>query len=298
MSRRVSANVKPRAINAALLRRWPLPKPDSEADKEARGTVLVAGGSSQVPGGVVLAGIAALRAGAGKLQLAAPATVAPMIGLSVIEARVFPLSETDKGSLGKGAGKQVADIADSASAILIGPGMTDEKLAASFARDFLRARTDRPLVIDAACIGGLSASQRLEVNAVLTPHAGEMAALLDVPKETVEQSPVECAVEAARAIDAVIVMKGATTFVVTADEVFSYDDGDVGLATSGSGDVLSGIITGLIARGTDLDQAAAWGVAIHGAAGNALAAKVGRIGFLARELLDEIPRAMLEGVLG
>ncbi len=284
-------------INAALLREWPLPEPDSESDKDDRGTVLVAGGSSEVPGGLILSGLAALRAGAGKLQLAGPKAIAVGVGAVVLEARVFPLSETSGGSPGKDAGKELRDIAAAANAVLIGPGMIDEKLAADFTKAFLRRGPSCSVVIDAACIGGLSASKRLSVNAVLTPHAGEMAALLNTRKQKVEKAPEECAVAAARGLGAVVVMKGATTFIAAGDDLFSYSDGHVGLATSGSGDVLSGIIAGLLARGAPPDQAAVWGVAIHGAAGNALATKVGKIGFLARELLDHIPRAMQRGVL-
>jgi len=297
MSRRDNSG-KARRIDAAFLRAWPLPRPDSDSDKNDRGTVLVAGGSSEVPGGIILAGIAALRAGAGKLQLAAPAPIAQAVGISVIEARVFPLTQTRTGSLGRIAAREVTHFSKAADATLIGPGMLDQKLAAIFTGELLRKLPDCPLVIDAACIGGLSTSRNIGANVVLTPHAGEMAALLDVPKEAVEATPAECAIETARALGSVVVMKGSTTFIATDDDLFAYEGGDVGLATSGSGDVLAGIITGLIARGAQLDQAAAWGVAIHGAAGNALASKIGKIGFLARELLDEIPAAMLRGVAG
>lgn len=297
MWRRGKALPEPRRVDAALLREWPLPKPDPESDKDDRGTVLVAGGSAQVPGGLILSGLAALRAGAGKLQLAAPKSIAVSVGATVFEARVVPLSETKTGSLDKRSGKELREIASGANAVLIGPGMLDEKLATDFTRVFFRRTPKCCVVIDAACIGGLSASKRLGVNAVLTPHAGEMASLLNTKKTKVEKSPVECAVDASRGLDAVIVMKGPTTFISAGDEIFSYSGGDVGLATSGSGDVLSGIIAGLLARGAPPDQAAVWGVAIHGAAGNALSKKMGRVGFLARELLDEIPRAMSRGVV-
>lgn len=297
MSRQDRKVGKARVINPALLRRWPLSAPDSDTDKEGRGTVLVAGGSAQVPGGLILSGVGALRAGAGKLQLAAPRSIAVAVGIAVIEAGVVPLSETSDGSLGKRAGRELSSIADSANAILIGPGMMGDELGGAFVKEFLRRRPDCPLVIDAACIGGLSASERLDARTVLTPHAGEMASLFNVSKESVEASPAEFAVKASAALEAVIVMKGATTFIATIDELFTYGSGDVGLATSGSGDVLSGIIAGLLARGIPPDQAAVWSVAIHGAAGIALAKKVGKIGFLARELLDEIPHAMLRGVL-
>lgn len=288
MSRRAEA----RRITPAFLRGWPLSKPSPDSDKDDRGSVLVAGGSREVPGALILSGVAALRAGAGKLQLAAPASVAPSLGTLLVEARVGPLPESRDGALGKEAGRRLQRLAAESSAVLIGPGMTDEKGAASFTNEVLRRPPRCALVIDAACIGGLPLSRTLGPSVILTPHAGEMAALIDEEKTEVERSPERCAREVARSLGATIVLKGPRTFIVTPSDSFVYEGGDVGLATSGSGDVLAGILAGLLARGAEPLRAAAWAVFIHGSAGNALARKVGQIGFLARELLDEIPRAM------
>jgi len=285
------------AVTPALLRGWPLSNPDSDSDKDERGAVLVAGGSRQVPGGLILAGVASLRAGAGKLQLAAPASIAISVGAMVVEASVVPLSESREGSLDKAAGRELRKLDQKTNAVLVGPGMMDPQLASSFLAAYLGEAPKYPLVIDAACLGNLSMSKKLGSNVVLTPHAGEMAAMLRITKERVQAAPALCALEASRKLGCVVVMKGSETFIATPDDLFIYDRGDVGLATSGSGDVLSGVIAGLLARGAPTDQAAVWGVAIHGAAGNALKRDVGEIGFLARELLDEIPRAMLKGVL-
>jgi yjeF C-terminal region, hydroxyethylthiazole kinase-related len=182
-----------------------------------------------------------------------------------------------------------------ADAVLIGPGMIDEELAGDFTSAYLGDAPRCPLVIDAACLPRLKLSRPLGPNVVLTPHTGEMASLLGIPKEEVERDIKECALSVSEKLNAVVVLKGAETIIATPGDLFEYNGGTVGLATSGSGDVLAGIIAGLLARGVPPDQAAVWGVATHGAAGNALCRSVGTIGFLARDLLDAIPRVMLKG---
>jgi NAD(P)H-hydrate repair Nnr-like enzyme with NAD(P)H-hydrate dehydratase domain len=125
---------------------------------------------------------------------------------------------------------------------------------------------------------------------VLTPHAGEMANLLDEPKERVEAQPAACARRAAEQFGAIVALKGAESWIAAPDgSLYHYTGGTVGLATSGSGDTLAGIVAGLAARGAPALHAAIWGAWLHGAAGRLLGRKVGPIGFLARELLDEIP---------
>jgi ADP-dependent NAD(P)H-hydrate dehydratase len=281
-----------RRVTPALLRRWPLPRPSSDSDKEDRGAVLVAGGSREVPGALILSALAALRAGAGKLQVAAPVSVAPTLGTLLMEARVVALPESRDGSLGKSAGRMLRSLDDDSSAVLAGPGMIDTGEAASFIKEYLRGTRDCPLVLDASCVSGLSLSDHLGNRVVLTPHAGEMASMLDADKKAISRDPAPFAIEVSQKLGAVVVLKGARTFIAAGSDLFVYDGGDVGLATSGSGDVLSGILAGLLARGVDPLQASVWAVFIHGSAGNALARRIGKIGFLARELLDEIPRAM------
>ncbi|RZJ45611.1 MAG: NAD(P)H-hydrate dehydratase, partial [Brevundimonas sp.] len=125
---------------------------------------------------------------------------------------------------------------------------------------------------------------------VLTPHAGEMAALLGRNKEAVRADPLDAARQAAALFQSVVVMKGATTFVVTPDgAAWRHDGGVAGLGTSGSGDVLAGAVGGLLARGAAPLAAALWGVALHAQAGADLAAAGAPLGFLARELPDRLP---------
>ena len=299
MSARVSK--RPTAVTAPLLRRWPLPQPGDDADKSDRGVVMVAGGSSEVPGALLLSGVAALRAGAGKLQLAAPRSAATSLAVAVPEARVFSLPETSDGYLDRKAGARVVDCAHGADAILVGPGMLNEDATRGFVDELVRRVGDKQLVIDAIALSALRGGRyhfTEEMRVVLTPNAGEMARITGDTRETIDADPRGVALTVARDLNAVVALKGSETFVATPDgEAFRYSEGEVGLATSGSGDILAGILLGLLARGAALDQAAVWAVYLHGSAGNRLKRRIGAVGFLARELSGEIP-ALLTGLSG
>jgi ADP-dependent NAD(P)H-hydrate dehydratase len=283
-----------------LLRGWPLPQPDEDADKEERGRVLVVGGAPEMPGAVMLAATAALRAGAGKLRIAAGRSIAQAIAVAIPEARVFALPETKKGGIAASAAPLIAEYAEQAQAVLIGPGLVDEGAVKRLMKGLLPRLKDTTIVLDAGALSCFSEApdwlHKSEVKTILTPHAGEMAGMLKVDVESIRRDPLAVARRAASKFKAVIALKGRETFIVAPDgEAYSNRTGNVGLATSGSGDTLSGIIAGLAARGTDPLRAAAWGVYLHARAGDRLAKRVGRLGFLARELLEEIP-SLLAGL--
>lgn len=294
-SHRSSASVE--EITPELLHRWPLPQPDQDGDKEERGRVLVVGGDPEVPGGVLLAATAALRAGAGKLQIGTVGSIAAQLGIAIPEARVFALPELDDGGLAVGAAGELAGRAKQAQAVLFGPGAVNEAGTTALLHRLLPHITVPAVVLDAGALPILcdepGALRHLEGRAILTPHAGEMARLLDEDKERIAADPLPFAVRAAREWGAVVALKGAETHIAGPDgRVFLNRAGNVGLATSGSGDALSGIIAGLAARGAEPLQAAVWGVYLHARAGDLLAERIGPVGFLARELLPEIPRLM------
>jgi hydroxyethylthiazole kinase-like uncharacterized protein yjeF len=137
------------------------------------------------------------------------------------------------------------------------------------------------------------ALHKLNGRVVLTPHDGEMAGILEISAEEIGQDRVAVAASAARRFNAVVALKGRETVIAAPDgKVYVNRAGNVGLATSGSGDVLSGIVTGLLSRGADPMTAAVWGVSLHARAGEVLAKRFGIVGYLARELLDEIPGLM------
>ena len=256
---------------------------------------MVIGGAAEVPGALVLAGIAALRAGAGKLKIAGPRSAQSALGVAMPEARVIGLPETGEGFLDRRSASRAADVAN-AEAVLIGPGMLNEEAIRGFMDEIIRRVADRTLVIDALALSALRGGRyhfSEDTNVVLTPNISEMSRITGDESKTIERDRQGVAMRVAQDLNVVVALKGAETLIASPyGEVFRYAEGDVGLATSGSGDVLADIVVGLLARGATLDQAAAWAVYLHGEAGNRLARRVGPIGFLARELCDEIPPIM------
>jgi hydroxyethylthiazole kinase-like uncharacterized protein yjeF len=280
------------------LRRWPLPQPDKGGDKEERGRVLVVGGATEMPGAVILAATAALRAGAGKLQIATCRSIAQIVAAAVPEARVFALPETRGGAIAASASQEIIARGQEVQSILIGPGMIDERAVARLVQSVLPRIGRATVILDAAALSCFEESpqclHKLDCKAVLTPHAGEMANLLGVSKAVITREPLATAQRAATNLHATVALKGAETYIAAYGNSKAYCNraGNVGLATSGSGDTLSGIIAGLAARGAAPVQATVWGVYLHARAGDVLANRIGRLGFLARELLAEVPAVM------
>ena len=287
---------KPQAVDAALLMSLPLPRHGENADKDERGRLLAIGGSRAVPGALLLSGVAALRAGAGKLQLATVASIAPHIGVAVPEALVMALAETEDGDIAPGSIDALLARLCRCDAVLIGPGMLDEDAASAITIAAMRAEGPA-FVLDAGALCNLAAEadtlRRHDGRIVLTPHAGEMARLMGMSVEDIAADPFAVARRAAAQLGAVVALKGGCTVIAAPDgAIWQYSEGRVGLATSGSGDTLAGVIAGLLARGAAPHEAAIWGVYLHGEAGNRLSESHGPVGFLARELLAEIPGIM------
>ena len=291
-------SAQPLVITPKLLGEWLLPQPEDDDDKEARGRVLVIGGSTEIAGAVVLAATAALRAGAGKMQIATCRSLAPHVSMAVPEARVIGLAETKAGGIAAGGLKQIESELAEAQAVLVGPGMVDKTAVARLMSHLLPQLTHATLVLDAGALGCLKGApeclSRLQGRVVLTPHAGEMASMFGIEKEKIEAAPLETVRSAVTDLNAVVALKGRETLIAApaSRNVYCNRAGNVGLATSGSGDTLSGVIAGLAARGSTPFQAAVWGVYLHARAGDELARRMGPLGFLARELLAEIPPLM------
>ncbi len=273
-----------RQLDESALRGKPLPAPGE--DKEARGRVCVIGGSVTVPGAVRLAGEAALRAGAGKLQIATAQGISQVLAITVPEALVLPLRVASSGEIAAGT-PALNELLQDCGSILIGPGMAASPFLARLVRR--AAALPGTVVLDAgALVMPLRAAP--EVPFVLTPHAGEMAALCGVSRDEVTAAPWQHALHIAEATRSIVVLKGRRTRIVTpGGECWLHTGGATGLGTSGSGDVLAGLIAGFAARGAPALDAALWGVWVHGQAGARLAGSVGSLGFLARELSAEVP---------
>jgi ADP-dependent NAD(P)H-hydrate dehydratase len=267
-----------------LLRELGLPRHGDDDDKHARGTVCVLGGCSETPGAVLLAGLAALRAGGGRLRIGTVASCAVALAIAVPEARVVGLPERADGAIDPAQAAAVGELAQRSHAVLVGPGMLDVD-AAEPVLDAVTAQCDEGvLVVDAGAIPAAGRHpewiHRLGGRALLVPNPNEL-----------ERLGCGSAEEAADRFQAVVAVRAADTVVATPDgRCFVDRHGTVGLATSGSGDVAAGLAAGLAARSAAPEVAAVWAAALHGLAGERLAP----IGFLARELLDEVPAVLAE----
>jgi hydroxyethylthiazole kinase-like uncharacterized protein yjeF len=286
-----------RPIDVDYLRANPPPDLDESGDKHSRGRILVVAGSVEVPGAALLAGLGALRAGAGVLQIATCKSNAAQLGMAMPEAMVIGCRETPGGEIDPSNATRLGGLAKDADAVLLGPGLVDEKAVAEL-RSELMSKAVRPIfVLDASAFTSLRNGQEIARiqgrRTIVTPHAGEMASFLKKNKEAVEEDPLAAAQTCASLLEAVVVMKGGRTYVVPpTEQALCFDRGPVALGTSGSGDVLAGVMAGMAARGASPVVAAAWAVYLHGEAGRNWVKRNGRLGLLAREIADEVPALM------
>ncbi|HEY0165535.1 MAG TPA: ADP/ATP-dependent (S)-NAD(P)H-hydrate dehydratase [Jatrophihabitans sp.] len=307
-------------LTPASLRDWPLPVP--EGDKSSRGRVLVVGGARTAPGAAMLAGLAALRVGAGVLTLAVGQSVAGPVAAAVPESAVLWLPETPAGSVAGGSAEVLESALGSIAAILIGPGLDDVAETAELITGVVAAAPDDlPIVLDAYAIGALSRLSRSTLAAlrgrlVLTPNHSELERLLAAAQEQPDGAGSDGADSDGADSDGAdsdgadsdgaddpqrwlaeryaAVLSSDNQIVTPAGDRWQAPAGHSGLGTSGSGDVLAGALVGLLARGVELPQATCWATYLHAAAGDRLAARVGSLGFLARELLDQLPLVLTE----
>jgi hydroxyethylthiazole kinase-like uncharacterized protein yjeF len=263
-----------------------------DGDKESKGRILVIAGSREVPGAALLCATAAMRAGAGKLRIATVYSIAPPLGLAMPEAMVVGMPQDGHGGFAMQAVETLAEHAGKVDAVVAGPGMSRGGPGAKIAEALLA--TDARLAFDAALLHALPPPKGDRSSPpVLLPHAGELASLLDCDEEEIEREPVRCGLRAAERYRAIVLVKGVISHVVTPGGAsWTYEGGAPGLGVSGSGDVLAGIVGGLLARGAEPLNALLWAVWLHGEAGARLARKVGPIGFLAREIAGEIPELL------
>lgn len=288
---------KPVPIDLDWLVDHPLPVHPHSTDKNTRGHVLAVGGSRTVPGGLRLTGEAALRAGAGKLRLATIECLAIPLGIAVPEAGIVSLPEGQDGEIDANATSLIVGTVQSCDCLVLGPAMTSKSAAATILEAVLHHQSGLSMVMDAAAISAAAKAQTMIENNrgrfVLTPNGGELAGLLGVPLGKIESDPESAVLRGVDATGAVVILKGPTTLMATPQgDLLAYSGGGVGMATGGSGDVLAGILGGLLARGLRPLDASAWAIWLHGEAGRRLAEQGGPIGFLSRELLPLIPALM------
>ena len=278
-------------LDKAALDAHPLP-PIIDGDKETKGRILVVAGSRGVPGAALLAAEAAMRAGAGKLRIATVESAAMPLAIAMPEAMVIGLPETGDGGFDGAAVERLGELASDVDAVVAGPGVKRTDPCKRIADVLLESAA--ALALDVAFLESLEPLCGRELNRkappVLLPNAPELASLLDCDPQQVTDDPLGCGLRAAELYRSIVLVKGVTSHVVEPDgECWTYDGGAAGLGVSGSGDVLAGVVAGLLARGAEPLNALLWAVWLHGEAGAKLAREIGPIGFLAREIAGEIP---------
>jgi len=284
-----------RDLDESVLARWPLPDPSG--GKEERGRVLVVGGSRHTPGAVLLAAEAAVRAGAGKPQVATVGSVAVAASVALPEAFVTALPETDEGEIAPSAAEHVLELATEVDAVLLGPGLLSPKRACALLEQVV-PHLRCPVVVDALGMAFVTEHPEglahLEGRAVLTPNESELAETLGQDASYVHTHLLESCVELVERTGATVVTGGEETVVVApgSETLWSLKGGVPGLGVAGSGDVKAGVLLGLLGRGLPAVGASAWAVVLHQAAGRAVSETLAPVGFLAREVLTSIPREM------
>ncbi|MBW2064980.1 MAG: NAD(P)H-hydrate dehydratase [Deltaproteobacteria bacterium] len=261
--------------------------------KGNRGHLLVLAGSTGKTGAATMTCLGALRAGAGLVTLGIPRSLNPVLEGKLTEAMTFPLPETPDGSLSIEAEDDVMRLMEGKTALAIGPGLSTNQETSELILRIIKA-CRIPMVIDADGINALSKDPRILAScgskAVLTPHPGEMGRLLGKGTAEVQADRIGTALDLARNSSCFLVLKGARTLIANPEEeLYVNPTGNPALSSGGSGDVLTGLIAGFLARGLPMMESAVAGVYIHGLAADLLAEDMGESGILAGELLDAVP---------
>lgn len=287
---------EPAELSRYALRDFPLPRV-CDGDKNEHGKLLLVAGCRQIPGSAILSATAALRSGAGKVQIGTVETIAPALALHMPEVLVIPLAEARDGGFAKAAAKKAGEAAEMVDSIVAGPGLLEGGANGAIAAALLEP--GKPVAFDAGILHCLPAvadrCRAARIPPILLPHSGEMASLLGIEPEEVERDRLAAARKAAEHFGAFVLSKGAQSQIAAPDgRSWIFLGGVPGLGIAGSGDTLAGIVGALLARGADPLTALLWSVLLHGEAGESLSRKVGPVGFLAREIPDELP-ALLAG---
>jgi len=276
-----------------------LSRRNPDAHKGDFGHILIVGGSARYSGAAVLSAAAALRSGAGLVTLGIPAGLnSAVIRIKPREVMTYPLPETAEGALSYSGFKKIRDfIKNDADVVVIGPGLGNRNSSRRLARELI-AGCGKPMVIDAdglnALAGHLDILQRFSAGCrvVLTPHPGEMARLLGTGTSGVQAQRKKLAIKFASDYNVCLVLKGRNTIVADCEKNYLNRTGNPGMATAGSGDVLSGMIAAFLGQGLGSFEAAKYAVYLHGLAGDIAAGEKSQISMIASDIIDKIPEAV------
>ena len=274
-----------------VLKRIPLRR--KESNKGDYGKILIITGSTGMTGAGCLAGKAALRTGAGLVYLGVPAGLANVYDASLTEAVTLPLEDNGHGCLSAECAARILEKMGSMSAVAVGPGLTAGEDIFRIVEKIVE-KSEVPLILDADALNALSRDVsilgKLKTRCVITPHPGEFSRLTGLEIRDIRDNRIEAAREFSGKWNVTTVLKGSRTVVATPDgDIYVNTTGNSGMATAGSGDVLTGIIAGLAAQGVELPGAAVTGVYLHGLAGDEAARIKGEHGLIAGDIVEEIP---------
>lgn len=272
-------------------------RPD-DSNKGTLGSLLCICGSYGMAGAAIMAGKAALRCGIGLLKIAVPKSIYPVCATNILESVYYPLEETSNGVISSKNTDFLLEMCEKSSAVVIGCGLSVCDDTKNLVQSVI-TNCEKPLVIDADALNCICNKpeilKNLKAPAIITPHPGEMARLLHSTPKTVNSNRENTAIDFAKKFGVVTVLKGAGTIIASPDgEVYINHTGNSGMATGGSGDVLSGIIGSLLSQGAAPINAAAAGVFLHGTIGDLAAEKLGKISMLPTDMIDMIPTAYLK----
>lgn len=272
------------------------PKRAANAHKGNFGHVLVIAGSSGGTGAAYLTAQAAALSGSGLVTLAVGRSIFPVMAVKLTEVMVRPFFETRDWSLSLLAEKDIINFSDKTDALAVGPGISQNKETQNLVRNLV-AKIEKPMVVDAdginAFVGHADILKSAGSRLILTPHAGEMARLIGQDVKYIEQNRKDVALKFAAEYNTVLVLKGHNTVVAApAGDIYVNETGNVGMATGGSGDVLTGMIASFIGQGVEPFTAAALGVYFHGLAGDIALKDKGVLSLLATDILNKLPEAL------
>ena len=272
-----------------------IPQRPPDAHKGVFGHVFVVAGAPGFTGAASLACEGAVRSGAGLVTVGVPESLNPIMEVKTTEAMTLPLPETGRHTLSRAAVEPAVEFAKKCSAVALGPGISRDKETESFVHEFLK-KIELPVVVDADGLNALAPHMDVikarQAPTVLTPHPGEMSRLVDKPAAEIQQDRRGCAVEFARKWNVVLVLKGHGTVVASpSGEARTNPTGCSGMASGGAGDILTGLIGGLLAQGLSAWDAAVIGVYLHGLAGDIASEKCTEWGMVASDIVRALPAA-------
>ena len=274
-----------------------LPKRNQDAFKNSCGTVATVAGSEGFTGAAALVSEACLRAGTGLSYLAIPQKINSIIEAKCTEVITWPFDDVDQGYLHYNSFPELEQLIAKQAVVAIGPGLGRHEETGKLVHQLL-STLDKPLVLDADglnfCKENIELIKNYKNEAVLTPHPGELARLLGISTKEIGEDKIATAKSGAKQLNKVLVLKGGPTVIADpAGNIYINSTGNAGMATAGSGDVLTGLIAGLMAQGLTALNAAIVGVYIHGLAGDLARKAKGEMGMIATDILNFVPKALM-----